>query len=287
MTTNNTCDKSNADSKTKNFYKMLKIENIVAILSVFMTVYTIANTVYIFNYRVKCEEFYHIPMKYFTTDIVRMLIGIFALILILIFSVMPLILRKVLSEQQLGVINNMGYLTIWAVVFGMIIGIINVYNLCEVMEHLYEINKVSNYISMWMIEYPECAIVIMIALSMFLLLGILIFDKVKMLKKKVVKVVFITIFCISYLVSALLMIFGTIFRWTVSLDEKTNYEMVEIEEVEYIVISEYKDKVLIVPFEINEKNQYVLKTSSYMFKEITEGHYKYIDMNTGPQIEFE
>ncbi len=45
--------------------------------------------------------------------------------------------------------------------------------------------------------------------------------------------------------------------------------------------------MLIVPFDINEKNQYVLKTSYYMFKEITEGYYKYIDMNTGPQIEFE
>ncbi len=237
MTTNNTSNENNADSKAKNFYKILKIENIVAVLSGFMTVYAIINTVYVFNYRVKCEEFYRIPMKYFTTDIDRMLIGIFALILILIVSVMPLILRKVLTEKQLGVINNIGYLTIWAVIFGMITGIINVYNLCEVMEHLYETNKVTNDISMWMIEYPESAIAIMIALSMFLLLGIFIFDKVIVLKKKVIKVAFITIFCISYLASTLLMIFGTIFRWTVSLEEKTNYEMVEIDDAEYIVIS--------------------------------------------------
>lgn len=77
---------------------------------------------------------------------------------------------------------------------------------------------------------------------------------------------------------------GIILKFSIAIEDKTKYEFVTVEENKYVVLSEHEDKILIVPYEINENGQYVFNTSKYWFCEKYQGTYKYIDMEICPKV---
>lgn len=80
------------------------------------------------------------------------------------------------------------------------------------------------------------------------------------------------------------MFYGTMFKLSISMEDKTKYEFVTYER-EYVVLSMYKEKLLIVPYEINEKGQYIFKTNQYLFGEPYKGTYQYRDIKYSPRID--
>ena len=82
------------------------------------------------------------------------------------------------------------------------------------------------------------------------------------------------------------MLYGTIFKLSITIDDKTKYEFVTLKNNEYVVISSYDNKLLVVPFEINEDGLYVFKTKQYCFEESYEGIYEYRNIENSPIIDF-
>ena len=84
--------------------------------------------------------------------------------------------------------------------------------------------------------------------------------------------------------SLLLIIYGTFFKFYISIDDKTRYEFVTY-DIEYVILSTYDEKVLMVPFEIDENGQYIFKTNHYIFGEPYEGIYQYKNIKYSPKID--
>ena len=84
--------------------------------------------------------------------------------------------------------------------------------------------------------------------------------------------------------SVLLMLYGTIFKLSISIENKTKYEFVTYDNDEYVILSSYDEKLLIIPFEINENGHYIFKTDQYLFSERYGGRYQYRDIKYSPKI---
>ena len=109
-------------------------------------------------------------------------------------------------------------------------------------------------------------------------------NKLKNIKCKWIRnAVHVTIW-ISVAVSVLVIIYGTAFRLSISVEDKTKYEFVICGDDEYVILALTDKKNLIVPFEIDEKGQYIFKTGQYLFLEQYEGMYQYRDIKYSPKI---
>ena len=92
------------------------------------------------------------------------------------------------------------------------------------------------------------------------------------------------ILSVSLVASILVMLYGTMFKLSISIEDKTTYSSSYVTN-SYLVLSSYDEKILIVPFEIDEKGQYIFKTSQYLFGERYEGIYQYRDIKYSPRID--
>lgn len=80
------------------------------------------------------------------------------------------------------------------------------------------------------------------------------------------------------------MIYGTIFKLGISVEDKTKYEVVTIDEEDYVVLSEHDDKILVVLYEVKENGEYIFDTSKYWFYEKYQGIHRYINLKYCPEI---
>lgn len=149
-------------------------------------------------------------------------------------------------------------------IIGLAIGIFNVYNLLEIMKQTYKTNKVFREINYCLDNNAYFTIIVVIGLVIVSILGITFIDKIQNSKCKKFKDFICTIVSVSFVMSLLLMFYGTMFKLSISIEDKTKYEFVTYER-EYVVLSMYKEKILIVPYKINEKGQYIFKTNQYLF----------------------
>lgn len=88
---------------------------------------------------------------------------------------------------------------------------------------------------------------------------------------------------ISLAFNIFLLIYGTIFKFYSSIKDNTKYEFVTYDN-EYVVLSRYDNKLLVVPYEVDDDGRYIFKTNQYQFKEPYDTIYKYIDIGDSPQI---
>ena len=70
------------------------------------------------------------------------------------------------------------------------------------------------------------------------------------------------------------MLMGTISQLTSTIEQKTEYEFIMIDNNEYVILSEYKGKYLVTSFEKN-KNEYVFNTNQYKFINMNQGLISY------------
>lgn len=70
------------------------------------------------------------------------------------------------------------------------------------------------------------------------------------------------------------MLMGTISQLTSTIEQKTEYEFIMIDNNEYVILSEYKGKYLVTLFEKN-KNEYIFNTNQYKFINMNQGLISY------------
>lgn len=53
-----------------------------------------------------------------------------------------------------------------------------------------------------------------------------------------------------------------------------------------MVLSECEDKLLVLPYEVTKDGQCIFKTKQYMFVDMYDGIYQYVDICSSPIIEY-
>lgn len=263
---------------------MQKKEIIVGIAGGLAALYPIVNFMYNLSYQSKCEGFYGVPGKYFHSTIDNRLLYLAYIIILIIICVTPVIIRKYDEKKQVQVKGSTVYISFVAAVVGMEIGFLNVYNLLEIMKQTHKtydwIRSVNNFLD----KNATITITVVIVAGTIALLGITLMDKLRGIKRKWIKIVINCVFIFSFVISLLLMIYGTIFKLGISVEDKTKYEVVTIDEEDYVVLSELDDKILVVLYEVKENGEYIFDTSKYWFYEKYQGTHRYINLKYCPEI---
>lgn len=57
-----------------------------------------------------------------------------------------------------------------------------------------------------------------------------------------------------------ILLFGSISQITSTIDQKTKYEFITVDDNEYVILSEYKGKFLVVSFE-KDRGEYIFNTN--------------------------
>lgn len=204
--------------------------------------------------------------------------------ILLMISIMPAFMKKYYEKKENLTKGYLVEAVFLSVVIGMEIGLFNVYNLIEIMKQTHKTNDFFHWINNWLANNACLTITIVVGLGSISVLGITLIDKVRSIKWNWIKDVVCVILSVSLVASILVMLYGTMFKLSISIEDKTKYEFVTYDD-EYVVLSSYDEKILIVPFEIDEKGQYIFKTSQYLFGERYEGIYQYRDIKYSPRID--
>ena len=173
-------------------------------------------------------------------------------------------------------------ITFFAIIMGVILGSVNVFNLLEIIEE--NIYDWASVIIHFFIENAAIVITIVFITGIVLLPGLIFMDKIIKIKWKCVRWIIKFIVIVSFIISFCLMIVGTTLKLSISIEDKLQYEFVTIDEKEYVVLSEYDDKILVVRYEVGEHGQYTFDTSEYWFYEKHYGTYRYINLKYCPEV---
>lgn len=276
-----------ADKKTKESipeWLFAKKEIIIGIAGGLAALYPMVNFMYNLSYQSKCEGFYGVPGKYFHSAIDNSLLYLACILMLIIICATPVIIRKYDEKKQVQVKGSTVYVSFVAVVVGMEIGSLNVYNLLEIMKQTHKtyewIRSVNNFLD----KNATITMTVVIVAGMIALLGITLIDKIRAIKWRWIKIAINCVFIFSFTISLLLMIYGTIFKLGISVEDKTKYEVVTIDEEDYVVLSEHEDKILVVLYEVKVNGQYIFDTSKYWFYEKYQGTHRYINLKYCPEI---
>ena len=74
-----------------------------------------------------------------------------------------------------------------------------------------------------------------------------------------------------------ILLFGSISQITSTIDQKTKYEFITVDDNEYVILSEYKGKFLVVSFE-KDRGEYIFNTKQYKFINMNQGLITYKDV---------
>ena len=265
---------------------MSQKEFMMVILGICTVVYPLINNVYKKVYQISCEKFYGLPGKYFDSNIDTRLWYVGGILVLLLMYLMPVFLKK-FYEKRKKIEKRYFVKTetiFWCIIIGLAIGLFNVYNLLEIMKQTHKTNNFFRTINYWLNSNAGFTVDRVIGLGLFSAFGITYIDKLQaIIKRKWFENLICIIVSVSFVMSLLLMFYGTMFKLSISIEDKTKYEFVTYER-EYVVLSMYKEKLLIVPYEINEKGQYIFKTNQYLFGEPYKGTYQYRDIKYSPKI---
>lgn len=255
------------------------------VLGILTVGYPIANSVYNMIFQIKCEEFYHIPKKYFNENIDYKLLSIGLILLFFIIFTYPIII-KWLEDKRKEKSKFTIYLSIfWAVTIGGLLGCFNNLNCIYIMSELYRSDKYKP-----LIEVSSNYLHVIIAIELFFglvsIVGITLIHEINSIKLKWIKLIIVSLIAVSLTNSIILTINTIIFNLIASPEDISRYEIVTSNSENYIVLSEYEDKILVVNYEI-ENEQLILKTNEYWFLDKFECTYNYIELSVPPVIEFQ
>ena len=200
-------------------------------------------------------------------------------------GIMPNMLKKYYEKREKITKGNLAEAIFLSIIIGIVIGFINVYNLIEIMKQTYRTHIVFRVINNWLDNHAYFTITVVIVLGSVSVLGLTLMDHLKNIKCDKIKNVVCFILSVSLIASLMVMLYGTIFKLSISIEDKSKYEFVTYDEEEYVVLSSYDEKILIIPFEIDEKEQYIFKTGQYSFMNQDKGIYKYKDIKDSPIID--
>lgn len=91
------------------------------------------------------------------------------------------------------------------------------------------------------------------------------------------KKIVLIIFLFSFGMCSNILLFGSISQITSTIDQKTKYEFITVDDNEYVILSEYKGKFLVVSFE-KDRGEYIFNTNQYKFINMNQGLITYKDV---------
>ncbi|MBQ7432689.1 MAG: hypothetical protein IJV50_04385 [Lachnospiraceae bacterium] len=259
-------------------------EIITIILGLCVSLYSIVNSIYKIMYQIKCETFYGLPGKYFNSNVNNGLLYVGGIIILLLISIAPTLMKKY-DEQKENLTKIYLAKVTFSIFIGVEIGLVNVYNLIEIMRQTYKMNNFFRTINYWLNNNAYFTITVVVILGSISVLGINFIDKLNNIKQKWIKNIVHSVVLLSVMISVLTMLYGAGSKLNISIEDKTKYEFVTY-DTEYVVLSSYNEKLLIVPFEIDENGQYIFKTSQYSFCEPYDGMYQYRDIKYSPRVDW-
>lgn len=225
--------------------------------------YALYNQVYDVIYGIQCEQFYKIPSEYFhknlDVDVFRLLIFILLFWLILIFP-------KYISAK-----DESSKFDVWAKRFDGIAGgiFITYINLCILF----------NVAVRW--SYINYMVLILGVIIFFLGTGM--FIGAAQTSYKWIKYIFTVIIFVQCCV----LCFGAYSTVFQDIEDKRNYEIVSVENKEFVILSKKDDKALVVPFsvEYNELGKVmILHNDEYSFSDKYKGVFRFEHLECAPQM---
>lgn len=263
-------------------------EKIITIVLFLCTaLYPIINIIYKIIYQNECEMFYGLPGKYFNSNVDNRLLYLGYILILFLMCTVPNSIKKY-GEKSRNLTKGYSLQAYFlAIVIGIEVGLFNVSNLIEIMNYTYKTYGFFRNIIYWLNKYAFVTITVVVVLGSVSVLGITLIDQIQNIKWKFIKVVVRIILFISFIFSFLMMLYGTIFKLDISINDKVKYEFVTIASGTYVVLSECDEKILLVPFEINKNGQYIFKTRQYMFIDKYDGTYKYKDVKYSPKVDLD
>ena len=110
--------------------------------------------------------------------------------------------------------------------------------------------------------YRNVMSVVFLLFSFFTILFL--YDINGFLKTARYKKIVLIIFLFSFGMCSNILLFGSISQITSTIDQKTKYEFITVDDNEYVILSEYKGKFLVVSFE-KDRGEYIFNTNQYKF----------------------
>lgn len=267
----------------ERFMKKWKI--VVSIFGGFAAGYPVINTIYNKIYQNKCEEYYQIPRQYFHENVEDRLIYLCFIIIFLLICISPIVVRKILAKKKKANIDIPLEFSIIALGMGGTIGILNILNFVEIVEKTYNINFIFTKISIFLLDHSISVMVVLVLLGYVSMAWMLFSQGIAKIKFRWAKAI-ITIVCfVATFINVLLLLLGTVSKLRVDIENQVSYEIVQVYDDKYVVLSEIDDKLLVVPYEINENDIYIFKSGKYSFVDKYEGSYTYITMPDNPIID--
>lgn len=274
---------SNALSNKSLIEKLFsKKEIVVSAIGILAAVYPILNYVFNIKYQSECEKFYGLPGKYFHSSIDSRCLYLICIILLVLACFIPLIL--VMSKHS----NNKRIERIFVygmtIVGSILVGLINAYHFVLILYNECRKYKLMNKIISLIGEHFTIVMVVIVIFAVISISGLILIETVRKNMSEKIRKIFDIIYLVSFVVTVGLIICGIFAKFSISIDDKRQYEFVTIEEERYIILSEHDDKILIVKFEIDEGGNYIFDTSKYSLQDKYDGIREYVDLIKSPII---
>lgn len=249
-------------------------------------VYPAINLIHNLLYQIECEKFYGIPGEYFSSRIDNKIIYLASITLIVLICVLPSFLRKYENDNESTNAKCDKKFVFLSILGGFILGLLNTINLIELLKYNKCKNLVINAMGNKLSIHPIITICIVILLGIVVVIGISFHDKIYKMKKKWMINILLSVFWIAAVINAMLISCDINTKLSISIEDETKYEFA-YNENKYVVLSRYEDKVLAVPYDIDENGEYVFKTSEYILSDPCVLKYSYVDIKKPPHIQAE
>lgn len=263
------------------------VQKIMAVVAAFTVLYPVLNYIYDLRYKIDCEKFFNIPAKYFSRSIHSNMIFLAAAILLAFAAMIPYLKQRRERKNNTLTKFNLIHNILISIVLGVLLGAVNVLYLIEiVMDSTLPEYIISVITHLFMTLNEWLLILIVISFFTLGLLGLLFSYKIKHMKK-VAKMLLSVALAIVLVVNLLIIVGGITAKFTESIPQKTRYEIVSIKNEQFIVLSDYENKKLVVKFDILDNNgqkTYTFKTNEYFFIDPDECTFSYIDTIYPPTI---
>lgn len=260
---------------------------IVTIVGLFSTLCVFTNFVYDINYKINCGNFYGIPEKYFSTNIDKNIIYRLSAIVLVITYFVPRIMEKYYLKHNGDDKANTMYSIFLSVIIGIIMSAFLIYNLYII--SYYGEDQLFQKIRSFSLKYINIISLPILVMSIAAIILITLPNIINKREKKsrIWYNMIVDVEVIVLVANAFIIGYGTWtrFKSDLNIENKTKYEFVKYECDEYVVLSEYNDKVLLVPFQVDEDGKYIFNTGEYIFKELDSGIFEYRNLGCPPDIE--
>lgn len=253
-------------------------ESIKIFSAILIAIYPITNYIYEYIFQVKCENFYGIPGKYFSANINSRLLYLCFILLSLLTFLSPSVLRNYGKKQGKVTTLSFLYYILLSLLLGFLMGLINLQNLIEIMRVTNEQNIFFSYCNNWINRHAYFVIFTIIIICSFSIFGFIIIAEIK---NKLVKETIAWIGIITYVISFSIILYGTVFKLSTSIEDKIRYEIITNKENKYVVLSEENDKILVVEYFI-EDGKYIFDANQYFFLYKYDCKFSYVDIKTKP-----